>query len=467
MADGAHDHLQYATKEGLEAAVAVFTTASTNALNEINGLKTRVVKLEAGTPVTPPTGDKTPPTAPTDLKATVQGVAIVLNWNASSDNVDVIGYRVYRNGVQIFSVTGRTATDTTAVVGVAYNYTVAAIDAAGNLSPQSAIVPIAIPAAPSTNVTAYAPFSSDSPWNTPAPAPNNTYNTAIRAALKGGGLGINIDQYSVPVYIATLADPMVTIIDVAHNNKKLQIRVPAGAVPAVGTDGNMAIIQPDGRTVDVWIAKWINSTTIEAQRLAVTSLTGKGVGPAVNEIPAGIRAFEGSTLGGLIRAWEVDPTHPNYKDGVIRHALAMAMPSTFYKYTGQASNVSPTDSHFTTDGYGTSLGYVAPATAHDWDAQWVYKGSIPLGTRFRIPASVNIDSIGLTSEAAKQVARALQTYGCYVVDKTDNDGWWGQLYGEPSINNTAAGKKWSGDAMGADWQNFEKMRQQLVSCPKP
>ena len=45
--------------------------------------------------------DTTPPTVPTGLTAVVSASQVSLSWNASTDNVGVTGYRVYRNGTQI------------------------------------------------------------------------------------------------------------------------------------------------------------------------------------------------------------------------------------------------------------------------------------------------------------------------------------------------------------------------------
>ena len=57
---------------------------------------------------------------------------MALNWNASTDNVGVTGYRVYRGGTEIGSVGTTTSyTDTTVAGATTYSYTVRAFDAAG------------------------------------------------------------------------------------------------------------------------------------------------------------------------------------------------------------------------------------------------------------------------------------------------------------------------------------------------
>jgi chitodextrinase len=85
--------------------------------------------------------DTTPPTAPTGLTTgTTTSSTVPLTWTASSDNVGVTGYNVYRNGTKIPAGTGITATsftDTGLAPNTQYTYTVTARDAAGNESAQS------------------------------------------------------------------------------------------------------------------------------------------------------------------------------------------------------------------------------------------------------------------------------------------------------------------------------------------
>jgi chitodextrinase len=83
---------------------------------------------------TPPgAADGQPPSAPTNLKATVNPSGMTkLSWGASTDNVGVAGYRVYRNGGLFATVTG-TSYSAKNQAGT-YSYYVVAFDAAGNVS---------------------------------------------------------------------------------------------------------------------------------------------------------------------------------------------------------------------------------------------------------------------------------------------------------------------------------------------
>jgi hypothetical protein len=89
------------------------------------------------------TSDTTPPSAPGSLAATaVSSSQINLVWNASTDNVGVLDYDVFRstNGSSfspLASTTGTTFSDTGLTASTTYWYQVKANDAAGNASAAS------------------------------------------------------------------------------------------------------------------------------------------------------------------------------------------------------------------------------------------------------------------------------------------------------------------------------------------
>ncbi|PYC65620.1 cellulose-binding protein, partial [Streptomyces tateyamensis] len=86
-------------------------------------------------------GDTTPPSAPTGLTVTgTTSSSASLSWTASTDNVGVTGYTVYRGGTQVGTTSGTAFTDSGLSPATAYSYTVTAHDAAGNTSPAGAAV---------------------------------------------------------------------------------------------------------------------------------------------------------------------------------------------------------------------------------------------------------------------------------------------------------------------------------------
>ncbi|MBB5868127.1 chitodextrinase [Allocatelliglobosispora scoriae] len=88
------------------------------------------------------TGDCTPPSVPSGLAVSgVTNTSVSLSWAAATDNVGVTGYQVWRDGVLTASPTGTSFTDTGRAPGQTYQYSVRAVDAAGNVSGPSATVP--------------------------------------------------------------------------------------------------------------------------------------------------------------------------------------------------------------------------------------------------------------------------------------------------------------------------------------
>jgi chitodextrinase len=82
--------------------------------------------------------DTTAPTTPNNLSALgVSASQINLTWTPSSDNVAVTGYQVFRNGVQVGTNAGASFYDVGLSATTQYTYSVAAFDAAGNVSLQS------------------------------------------------------------------------------------------------------------------------------------------------------------------------------------------------------------------------------------------------------------------------------------------------------------------------------------------
>ena len=111
--------------------------------------------------------DTTKPTTPGNLAATAGTGQVALTWQASTDDVGVTGYRVYRGTTQIATLgaSAHSHTDTGLAPGP-YSYTVRAIDAARNLSD------------PSNTATATVPDTT---------APTVPQNLTARSALEAGG----------------------------------------------------------------------------------------------------------------------------------------------------------------------------------------------------------------------------------------------------------------------------------------
>lgn len=95
--------------------------------------------------------DTLAPTAPMNLAASVSTVktgrgkkattttVVKLTWSASQDNMGITGYRIYRNGILIATVSGTTLNyqDNATSAGIQYTYSVQAVDASANASVMS------------------------------------------------------------------------------------------------------------------------------------------------------------------------------------------------------------------------------------------------------------------------------------------------------------------------------------------
>jgi fibronectin type 3 domain-containing protein len=91
--------------------------------------------------------DKLAPTAPTSLVGTSPAKRTVrLTWTASTDNVDVTGYYVYRDTTRIATLSGQATAYTvnSLTSGRTYNFHVRAFDAARLVSPSSNVASVRV-----------------------------------------------------------------------------------------------------------------------------------------------------------------------------------------------------------------------------------------------------------------------------------------------------------------------------------
>jgi fibronectin type 3 domain-containing protein len=129
-------------------ASVVGTTFSDTGLTPLSSHSYRVIAGDGAgnlsgfsntaTASTPP--DTTAPSSPTSLTAVgSNSTTINLSWTASTDDVDVVGYNVYRDGgaTAIATVSDTNYSDTGLGIGSTHSYTVKAFDAANNLSAAS------------------------------------------------------------------------------------------------------------------------------------------------------------------------------------------------------------------------------------------------------------------------------------------------------------------------------------------
>src|SRR6266850_1640371 len=215
--------------------------------------------------------DTSPPSTPTGLTAAVAGsTGANLPWSASTDNVGVTGYIVRRNGVQVATPPATSYADAGLSVGT-YSYTVAARDAAGNISPNSASVSVTL--------------ADTTPPTTP---------TGLMAAA-AGSTGVNLswsastDNVGVTGYIVRrngvqVATPATT----SFADTGLSVGTTSYAVAARDAAGNLS---PDSASVSVTIADTTPPSTPTGLTAAATGSTGTNLSWSASTDNVGVTGY--------------------------------------------------------------------------------------------------------------------------------------------------------------------------------
>ncbi|MEY9967954.1 hypothetical protein ABIA33_006034 [Streptacidiphilus sp. MAP12-16] len=191
--------LSYTDTQPLSATVTYFVRAHDAAGNQ-SGNSNSVTR-------TGQTGDTQPPTAPTNLAYTQpQSGQIALTWGASTDNVGVTGYDIYRNGALATTLGGSTLSWTDAQPDTAtVSYYVKAHDAAGNQSTASNTVTRTGSGGGGSNLAVGKPITGTA--NTFTYVPANANDNDLTTYFEGSSypsqltvkLGANADVSSVVV----------------------------------------------------------------------------------------------------------------------------------------------------------------------------------------------------------------------------------------------------------------------------
>jgi hypothetical protein len=269
-------------------------------------------------------------------------------------------------------------------------------------------------------VTLYAePFAANSWRNAPlaASVPLRPDSAALvtelaRQAGPPWGSWVNTTQYSFPLYVIGREQSPLFDVKVYDNwmppgypfppyddyFKRVPIPtpLPSGPVISGGVDAALGVWQP--ATDSEWEflgMKWdlVNGHQVHRGGRIRPVSTNQGY----QDSPAGsdylLSATGISQLGTIIRI-------PELQRGVIDHAIGIAIPDPKFEYCwpAQANDYSwPIKNQGFRNPNGT------------------YKELLPEGTRFRLPASLNIDSLNLP-RFTTIVAKAVQKYGLVIHD---------------------------------------------------
>lgn len=265
------------------------------------------------------------------------------------------------------------------------------------------------PAAAPTTPGPLTPSPSLTPWTDP------TMDTAIPAnavlspssASWASQLGVkpvlDITAYGTGVYQATGSTPTQTVTLTNQGSwgpsalSGRTVSMPTGQtllnlIPP-GTDGNFAVLQPDGQhEVDIW-QPVVSGSGASAHLVsasygdyyAFTNAWHNANGGTGSGTGSGKAMSAGTILDSELRAALATVNQPG--GGVIPHAL-----------------------NFSTDISASS--FVAPATKSDGHTS----GGIPEGQRIRLNPAINLSAIPGITPLELVIGRTLQTYGAYVTD---------------------------------------------------
>jgi chitodextrinase len=217
------DVTSYVTGEGIYSfGITTPSSSSISFASKESGANAAQLVINLAVP------DSQAPSIPVGLTANATGATQVnLAWQASTDNVGVSGYTIYRDGAILTTVSGSTLTNTdnTASPSTTYSYTVDAFDAAGNHSSQSSPASVTTPAMPTSmtfNVGADTYVNSGSPtsnygsatvWRADASPDLHAY---LKFTVQGLG-GRSIQHAYLHVYANTSSNSGINALKVADN----------------------------------------------------------------------------------------------------------------------------------------------------------------------------------------------------------------------------------------------------------
>jgi chitodextrinase len=203
--------------------------------------------------------DTTAPSIPSGLSANATSTSQVnLSWTASTDNVAVTGYKIYRGGTNIGTSTGTTYSDTGLTAATSYSYKVSAIDAAGNESSQSATASATTQTppdttAPSTPSGLSANATSSSQINLSWTASTDNVGVTGYKIYRGGtniGTSTGTSYSNTGLTANTSYSYKVSAIDAAGNESSQSTTATATTQAATGGTDTTAPSTPSGLTAN-------------------------------------------------------------------------------------------------------------------------------------------------------------------------------------------------------------------------
>jgi hypothetical protein len=183
-------------------------------------------------------GDTAVPKTPSNLKAAVIGTTqVAFYWTASTDNVGVVAYEVFRDGVQVAETQLPNYLDTGLAPGSSHKYQVRARDAAGNRSALTSALSARLVAASTSGTGTIAGVVYDAGGKPLANVVVQVTGNGVTKSAKTGSNGsYKFSSLAPGDYVVTVAAPT-----------GVAAAVPAGstATPSVTVVGGVTVLVVD------------------------------------------------------------------------------------------------------------------------------------------------------------------------------------------------------------------------------
>jgi Fibronectin type III domain len=421
--------------------------------------------------VVTPVTDTSPPSAAQRLKVIASNaVSVSLAWEPATDNVAVHHYEVWRGDAAsnnwVLAGVVPAASPTYVNSGLAqstrYTFAVRAFDAAGNKSASSnAVLALTAPGSGPTPTPTVAPTQTPTPVPTvkptptpvptvkptPVPVPSSDStrfyadNSPINMPIPGNAVldpandawvaharqtawYLDVIDYSMPIVRASGSERRFTVR--TDHDGDWGPAFPAGrTIPldpawkqSPGSDGWLTVIDTDGTAYWLWQYSWNNSNP--------TAAWG-GSGP-IGKAQVQPWATSGSGTGSGLSPVAGTITQADLQRGVIDHALA-------FSDTWTAST------------------FKAPANKSDGPDRG--SPAMPEGQRVQLDPAINVDAQGW-SPIEKMVAKALQTYGAYLVDTSGGSfGLYAQM--DQAASGGDPGPMWQAVGVTGDYPTMRNI----------
>lgn len=222
--------------------------------------------------VTGGTQDTQAPTAPTNLTATnITSTTVDLTWTASTDNVAVTSYDIYKDGVYLASSSTNTYNITGLTVGISYSFTITAKDAAGNISVASNALTV-------TTVDTQAPTT---PTNLTVSNITSTTTNLTWTASTDNIAVTSYDVYKDGVYLASSTTNSYSVIGLTQNttyNFTVYAKDAAGNTSLVSNTATFTTTASTGggSSTELFISEYVEGSS-NNKAIEIANFTGSVV----------------------------------------------------------------------------------------------------------------------------------------------------------------------------------------------